>query len=71
MESPPMLGPTVIASQLVLAVAFLPIVLAPVSPAPLAFIGVGQFLLGIGIGLGRPHELAYRQAVTRTGCKAE
>ena len=57
-------GWTVIASQLALAVASLPIVLAPVGPVALAFIGVGQLLLGIGIGLGNPQELAYRQAVT-------
>lgn len=53
-----------ITSQFVLAVAFLPIVIAPDGPYAVVFVGVGQFLFGIGIGLGSPHDLAYRQAVT-------
>jgi MFS family permease len=58
------LGPTVITSQFILAVAFLPIVIAPDGQYAVVFVGVGQLLFGLGIGLGSPHELAYRQAVT-------
>lgn len=53
-----------IASQVVLALAYLPVVASPLGGVAVVFVGVGQLLLGIGIGLGSPHELAYRQTVT-------
>ena len=57
-------GEAVIAAQFVLAIAFLPIVTSPVSALALGFVGFGQLLFGVGIGLGSPQELAYRQTVT-------
>lgn len=57
-------GGAVIASQVVLALAYLPVVASPLGGVAVVFVGVGQLLLGIGIGLGSPHELAYRQTVT-------
>jgi MFS family permease len=57
-------GGAVIGSQFVLAVAFLPIVSAPAGLLGLIMVCVGQLLFGVGIGLGSPHDMAYRQAVT-------
>jgi hypothetical protein len=54
----------VITAQFVLAIAFLPIVTSPVDTIALGLIGFGQLLFGVGIGLGSPYELAYRQTVT-------
>jgi MFS family permease len=53
-------GPTVVLAQALFPLAFTPIVLAPA----LATISVGQFLFGLGVGLGSPIELTYRQQVT-------
>ena len=53
-----------IVSQFVLAVSFLPVVAAPTGSLGLLMACAGQLLFGLGIGLGSPHELAYRQAVT-------
>jgi MFS family permease len=57
-------GGAVIGSQFVLAVAFLPIVAAPTGLLGLVMVCVGQLLFGVGIGLGSPYDMAYRQAVT-------
>jgi hypothetical protein len=60
---PTHVGGAVITAQFVLAIAFLPVVTSPVDTIALRLIGFGQLLFGVGIGLGSPHELAYRQTV--------
>ena len=36
----------------------------PIEAGQLVLVCAGQLLFGVGIGLGSPHDLAYRQAVT-------
>jgi MFS family permease len=57
-------GGTDIAAYAVLAVAYLPVVLAAPGTAALPLLVVGQLLFGLGAGLSSPITLAYRQAVT-------
>lgn len=57
-------GGTDIAAYAVLAVAYVPVVLAVPGPAALPLLVVGQLLFGLGAGLSSPVTLAYRQAVT-------
>jgi MFS family permease len=57
------LGRTVIVSQWLFPVAFGLIALAR-GPAALVLVGAGQFVFGVGLGLGSPLEMAFRQALT-------
>jgi MFS family permease len=58
------LGRAVIGAQLLLTMAFLPVVLAPTGALGLVLVCGGQLLFGLGIGLSSPFEMAYRQTVT-------
>jgi predicted MFS family arabinose efflux permease len=57
-------GPAVIVVQAALPFCFLPIVFAQHGPVALTLVSAGQFLFWVGVGLGSPIELTYRQAVT-------
>lgn len=57
-------GGTDITAYAVLAVAYVPVVLASAGPAALPLLVAGQLLFGLGAGLSSPITLAYRQAVT-------
>ena len=57
-------GGATIAAQFVLTVAYVPIVAATVGALGLVLVCAGQLLFGVGIGLGSPQDLAYRQTVT-------
>lgn len=57
-------GGTDIAAYAVLAVAYLPVVLAVPGAAALPLLVVGQLLFGLGVSLSSPITLAYRLSVT-------
>jgi MFS family permease len=57
-------GPTVVLAQALFPVAFTLIVVAHAGPSGLLLVAAGQCLFGLGVGIGSPIELTYRQQVT-------
>ena len=58
------MGGTDIAAYALVAVAYVPVVLAVPGETALPLLVLGQLLFGLGVSLSSPITLAYRQTVT-------
>lgn len=58
------MGPAIVVSQFLFPVAFILVVLAPRGVVAVVLVTAGMLCFGLGVGLGSPLELTYRQAVT-------